>query len=91
MSQEERHEVFEGNPDEMKKGMKHLPCIIRKLHDCRDLGEPFDFLAWFEYTPETSSAFEEMLASLRETEEWKFVEREVDVRLVKSGMSLADF
>ena len=46
-----------------------------------DLGEPFDFLTWFEYAPGDSEAFEELVGALRATEEWRYVEREVDVRL----------
>lgn len=61
--------------------MKYLPAIARRLYQSRDLGEPFDFLTYFEYAPEHSTMFEELVAMLRETEEWKYVEREVDVRL----------
>jgi hypothetical protein len=52
--------------------------------DCimsRELGEPFDFLTWFEYAPEHQSAFEELVKRLRETEEWQYVDREIDLRL----------
>ncbi|MDP9444405.1 MAG: chlorite dismutase, partial [Actinomycetota bacterium] len=45
------------------------------------LGEPFDFLTWFEYPPQHAPAFEELVARLRQTREWEFVEREVDLRL----------
>src|SRR5437899_2558752 len=47
------------------------------------VGEPFDFLTWFEFAPEHATAFEELVAMLRATEEWSFVEREVDVRLMR--------
>ena len=63
--------------------MEYLPGIARRLHRARELGEPFDFLTWFEYAPEQSDAFEEMVARLRSSEEWRYVEREVDVRLTK--------
>ena len=43
--------------------------------------EPFDFLTWFEYAPEEAVRFEQLTHRLRETEEWSFVEREVDIRL----------
>jgi len=46
------------------------------------LGEPFDFLTWFEYAPADAEVFEELVGTLRETEEWTYVEREVDIRLV---------
>ena len=45
--------------------------------------EPFDFLTWFEFAPEHTTAFNQLLARLRATKEWAYVEREVDIRLVK--------
>lgn len=59
--------------------------MARRLHHSRDLGEPFDFLTWFEYAPQHTAAFEELVSELRATEEWKFVEREVDIRLVRGS------
>ena len=53
----------------------------RQLYHSRDIGEPFDFLTWFEYAPQHSEAFEELVRKLRNTEEWRFVDREVDIRL----------
>ncbi|MFN8889797.1 MAG: chlorite dismutase, partial [Cyclobacteriaceae bacterium] len=57
--------------------------IARKLYHCRDIGEPFDFLTWFEYAPEHATAFEDLVGKLRETEEWKYVDREIDIRLTR--------
>jgi hypothetical protein len=61
--------------------MDYLPAIARRLLHCRELGEPFDFLTWFEYAPEHAQAFEDMVARLRDTLEWRYVDREVDIRL----------
>jgi hypothetical protein len=47
------------------------------------IGEPFDFLTWFEFAPEHTQAFEALLERLRATREWNFVEREVDIRLMR--------
>ena len=58
-----------------------LPQVARQLYHCRDFGEPFDFITWFEYAPKDAPQFEELVAMLRDTEEWTFVEREVDLRL----------
>jgi hypothetical protein len=60
-----------------------LPGVAKRLHHCRDSGtaQPFDFLTWFEYVPEHEKGFEQLVRELRETEEWSFVEREVDIRL----------
>jgi ferritin len=61
--------------------------LARRLHHCRDLSEnePFDFLTWFEYEPAQEAAFNKLLAELRAVEEWKYVEREVEVRLVREN------
>jgi chlorite dismutase len=60
-----------------------VPPFVRKLHFSRDLGEPFDFLSWYEFQPEDSCRFEKFVESMRNTEEWKYVEREVDLRLLR--------
>ncbi len=85
LPQDDRRRIFEESSHHVKTGLKYLPAISRRLHHCRDLGEtqPFDFLTWFDYAPEHSAAFEELVAELRATEEWKFVEREVDIRLAR--------
>lgn len=83
LAQDERRKIFENQSHHTQTGLKYLPAIARKLYHCRDIGEPFDFLTWFEYAPEHSDAFEELVAALRNTEEWKYVERESDIRLEK--------
>lgn len=83
LTQDERRRIFEEQSAHIKIGMGFLPAIARRLHHCRDLGpaEPFDFLTWFEYAPEQAAAFDELTAQLRATPEWKFVTREIDLRL----------
>jgi Chlorite dismutase len=83
LTQEERREIFENKSRHIAGSLKYLPAIARQLYHCRDLGEPFDFLTWFEYAPEHAADFEELVTTLRTTEEWTYVEREVDVRLVR--------
>lgn len=83
LTQDERRAIFEDRSAHIATGLRYLPAIARRLHHCRDLGEPFDFLTWFEFAPEHAAAFEDLVAALRVTEEWKWVEREVDVRLVR--------
>ncbi len=87
LTQDERREIFETRSEHIKTGLRYLPAIARRLHHSRDLGEPFDFLTWFEYATEHSAAFEELVASLRASEEWKYVDREVDIRLVRDAGS----
>jgi hypothetical protein len=64
--------------------MEYLPQIARRLHHGRDLGEPFDFLTWFEFAPEHEGLFDELLARLRASEEWRYVSREIDIRLTRA-------
>lgn len=85
MSQEERRAIFEAQSHHTEIGLAYLPQIARQLHHSRDLGEPFDFLTWFEFAPEHTSIFNKLLVQLRSTREWSYVEREVDIRLVKQG------
>lgn len=84
MAQDERRQIFENKSHHTATGLKYLPAIARKLYHCRDIGEPFDFLTWFEYAPEASDQFEELVQSLRKTEEWKYVDREIDIRLMRN-------
>jgi chlorite dismutase len=83
LTQEERRKIFEEQSEHIKIGMRFLPAIARRLHHCRDLSEqePFDFLTWFEFAPEHTAAFDELVAALRASPEWAYVEREVDIRL----------
>ena len=83
LTQEERRKIFEDKSHHIANSLKYLPAIARQLYHCRDLGEPFDFLTWFEYAPEQASAFEELVTTLRATEEWSYVEREFDLRLAR--------
>jgi len=83
LPQDERRRIFEESSHHVAMGLEYLPAIARRLHHGRDLGEPFDFLTWFEFAPEHTSAFEELVDRLRETEEWAYVEREIDIRVLR--------
>jgi hypothetical protein len=84
LAQDERRSILEERSRHIRIGMDYLPAIARRLYHGRDLGEPFDFLTWFEFSPGNADAFEELLGRLRETEEWQYVEREVEIRLSKA-------
>lgn len=84
LTQEERRDIFEAQSHHIAGSMKYLPAIARQLYHARDLGQPFDFLTWFEYAPEHADDFEQLVAHLRQTPEWVFVEREVDIRLTRA-------
>jgi chlorite dismutase len=83
LTQDERRSIFEAQSRHIAVGLDYLPAIARRLHHGRDLGEEFDFLTWFEYRPADAPAFEDLVGRLRETEEWSYVEREVDIRLTR--------
>ena len=85
LTQEERRRIFEDQSHHIAGTLKYLPMIARQLYHCRDLGEPFDFLTWFEYAPEHAGLFEDLVGLLRGTEEWTYVEREVDLRAVREA------
>src|SRR6516165_2216983 len=75
LTQEERRNVFENKSHHIAEGIRYLPSVARQLYHSRDIGEPFDFLTWFEYAPQHSEAFEELVRTLRNTEEWRYVGR----------------
>jgi len=87
LSQEERRSIFEEHSHHIGIGLDYIPAVARRLHHCRDLGEPFDFLTWFEYAPTAAATFEQLVARLRATEEWAYVEGEIDIRLTWDATS----
>ena len=81
LAQDERRAILESRSQHIAIGMRYLPAVARRLSHSRELGEAFDFVTWFEYAPEHAGAFEELLHALRASDEWRYVEREVDIRL----------
>jgi hypothetical protein len=85
LAQDERRAIFEEQGHHIAASLPYLPAIARRLHHGRDLGEPFDFLTWFEYAPEHADDFERLVDLLRGGPEWRYVVREVDLRLSRTG------
>lgn len=87
LTQNQRQNIFEQQSKHAQIGLQHFPTLARRLHHCRDLSdhEPFDFITWFEYRPTDLEAFNQLLADLRATPEWQYVEREVDIRLIRDA------
>ena len=85
LAQDERRAIYEERSRHTSIGLEYLPRIARKLHHSRDLGEPFDFLTWFEFASEHEPAFDGLLARLRDSEEWRYVDREIDIRVRLGG------
>lgn len=86
LSQDERRAIFEDRSAHIALGLRALPAIARRLHHCRDLEEesPFDFLTWFDFTSHDQQQFDDLLGALRATEEWRYVIREVEVRVTRT-------
>lgn len=84
LAQDERRAILEAKSQHIAIGLRYLPAIARRLYHSRELGEPFDFITWFEFAPEHAPAFDDLLGALRATEEWRYVEREVELRLQRS-------
>lgn len=86
LSQNERRHILETQSKHIAIGLRYLPQIARALHHCRDLEEeqPFDFVTWFEFAAPDAQAFSELVLELRASEEWNFVEREIDFRMKRS-------
>lgn len=85
LAQDERRQILEEQSRHIAIGLEYLPAIARRLHHCRDIGEPFDFLTWFEYAPQDSRDFEILVQRLRDSPEWAYVDREVDIRLSRAS------
>ena len=83
LTQDERRAIFEERSHHIATSLGYLSIIARRLHHGRDLGEPFDFLTWFEFPPAAADEFEALVGRLRATEEWAYVEREIDIRLIR--------
>ena len=77
--------IFEDRSHHIARSLPYLPRIARRLHHSRDLGEPFDFITWFEFAPRDAAAFDELAGTLRATEEWTYVEREVEIKLTRAS------
>ena len=83
LAQDERRAIFEARSRHIADTLKYLPAIARRLHHARDLGEPFDFVTWFEFAPSDSAAFDDLLVKLRATKEWSYVDREIEIRVAR--------
>jgi len=83
LAQDERRAILEEQSHHIAIGLRYLPAVARRLLHCRDFGtaEPFDFIGFLDYAPADEAAFDDMLAQLRATREWDFMDREIDIRL----------
>jgi chlorite dismutase len=80
--------VMEGAPHgHLAIGQRYATRIYRRLYHARYLpGSEWDFLTYFEFPADTTAAFKELLAALRDVErnpEWEFVDREVELWMTR--------
>jgi hypothetical protein len=87
LPQDERRAIFEAQSRHIAIGSRFLPAVARRLYHSRDLGESFDFLTWFEFSEADAGVFEELVGLLRETEEWRYVAREVQISLRRTPVA----
>ena len=85
LPQDERRAIMEEQSHHIAIGLRYLPAIARRLLHFRDFGteEPFDFLGFLDYAPADEQAFDEMIGQLRATKEWTFIDRDIDIRLIR--------
>ena len=83
LEHDERQEIIEARSRQLGSGMRFLPAIARRFLYGRDLGEPFDMVTWFEYSSRDQSIFDDLAGALRSSMEWQYIEREVDIRLIR--------
>lgn len=84
LPQDERRAILEARSRHITIGLEYVPAIARRLYHSRELGEPFDFLTYFEFAPSDAPRFAALLSALRASEEWRYVEREVQVDLTRA-------
>ena len=63
--------------------IEHGPAISRRIHRARNRDDPFDVLTWFEFPPDEQAEVSDLLTRLRESAEWPYVERAVEVRMIR--------
>ena len=86
LTQDERRAILEEDSHHIAIGLRYLPAIARRLLHCRDLvtEAPFDFIGYLDFASGDEQAFDEMMGELRGTQEWSFMDREIDIRLTKN-------
>jgi hypothetical protein len=85
---DERDTLFRGassRAGHVALGIPSARTLVRKLYHGRPLpGAGWDFVTYFEFSPERRGEFEALLAALRDPEqnpEWNYVERETEIWL----------
>jgi hypothetical protein len=93
LAQDERQAHFDrggGNEGHTNIGLRYADRIYRSLYHCRyaDNSNPFDFLTYFEFENRYTRDFRDLLGKLRDVDqnpEWRYVTREFEVWMTKTG------
>ena len=83
MAHDQRNAHFHGESGHTAIGTPYADKIFRKLYHSRYLGGAYDFLTYFEFPDSEEASFRALLAELRATKEWSFVEEEYEVWMTK--------
>ncbi len=91
LAQDERNAYFQRShalEGHTEIGLRLTNKVYRRLYHCRSLGEPFDFLTYFEFEQAHEPEFKELLRRLRDVKvnpEWAFVSDEFEIWLTKTA------
>ena len=80
---EERRDIIEARSRQVDARLRTLPAIARRFTLHRDGSDAFDFLTWFEFDAQDSAVIDDLASAIRATDEWNYVEREIEIRLSK--------
>jgi len=78
----DQREILESPSEKARRRINILPSIMRLMQQRNEVREPFDFVTWFEYTKQDASIFDDLAGAMRSSEEWKYVDREIVIKLV---------
>ncbi|MEO8096620.1 MAG: hypothetical protein ABI811_02890 [Acidobacteriota bacterium] len=85
VAQDQRSAHFHGDSRHTAIGSPNADKIYRKPYHARYLGSRFNFLTYFEFPSSDKTAFRALLAELRATNEWSYVEEEFEMWMTKRG------
>lgn len=81
LGRSDRTQLVEARTRAVNRTMRFLPAFARRLRLGQGLSEEFDSVTWFEFSQSDTPVFDDLLGALRTSEEWQFVEREIEIRL----------
>lgn len=81
LTQGDRNEVLELPSGRLRQRINILPSLLRLMPRRNAMPETFDSVTWFEYMPQDAAIFDDLAGTMRTSEEWKFVDREIVIKL----------